>query len=111
MQQIATSERLDTPRPKLVFPNTTGGYISHNNFRKRYTKLLVQQAHLKEISTHSLRHIGASLVLSKGSPITTVSQMLGHANPAITMSIYAHAIPDSQQAVVETMESIMTIKK
>ncbi|HIF12094.1 MAG TPA: integrase [Dehalococcoidia bacterium] len=32
-----------------------------------------------------------------------VSEMLGHANPAITMSIYSHALPDSQALVADAM--------
>jgi hypothetical protein len=32
--------------------------------------------------------------------------MLGHANPAITMSIYSHALPNSQGLVAETMNEV-----
>jgi hypothetical protein len=34
------------------------------------------------------RHNAGSYLLSENVPITLVSKILGHANPAITMSIY-----------------------
>ena len=42
---------------------------------------------------HDMRHTHISQLLSGGWQITEVSQRPGHAIPAITLSIYAHAIP------------------
>jgi hypothetical protein len=36
--------------------------------------------------------------LSDGVPITVVSSRMGHANPNITLGIYAHAMPADQKA-------------
>lgn len=47
---------------------------------------------LPAMTPHGLRHLHASLLLAQGLPVPMVSQRLGHANPGITMSIYAHAI-------------------
>ncbi|NPV08146.1 MAG: site-specific integrase [Anaerolineae bacterium] len=44
------------------------------------------------LAVHDLRHTSASLLLSQGLPVPLVSQRLGHANPSITMSVYAHVI-------------------
>ena len=40
---------------------------------------------------HYLRHFFAWSMLSAGAPIVDVSRVLGHASPAVTMSIYADA--------------------
>ena len=59
----------------------------------------MKKAGLTEVSLHDLRHSHASILLSKGVPVPAVSEQLGHANPNVTMAIYAHAIPaDSRSA-------------
>ena len=44
--------------------------------------------------------------MSDGVPVTTVSRMLGHADPRITMSIYAHELPEDKGRVAEVMASL-----
>lgn len=51
---------------------------------------------------HDLRHTHATHLLLEGWPIPTVSRRLGHANPAITMAIYAHALSDVRDEEVTT---------
>ena len=43
-------------------------------------------------SLHSLRHY-ATEQISQGTPITTVSKILGHASVNVTLGIYSHALP------------------
>jgi integrase len=90
-----------TVKNKILFTTTTGSYRSSHNFRNRVVSKL-----RKGLRTHDLRHIGASLSLSLGAPITTVSQMLGHSNTSTTLDVYSHALPDSQKLVVQALESI-----
>ena len=48
---------------------------------------------------HALRHTHASMLIAAGLPITVVSKRLGHASPAVTLSIYAHQFSgDDRQA-------------
>jgi len=55
---------------------------------------------LPAVTPHGLRHLHASLLLNEGLPVTAVSARLGHANPAITLKVYAHALAgqDAQAA-------------
>ncbi|MCZ7537137.1 MAG: site-specific integrase [Acidimicrobiia bacterium] len=46
---------------------------------------------------HDLRHTHASLLLRDRVPIKVVSERLGHANPAFTMTTYQHVIPGMQE--------------
>ena len=48
---------------------------------------------LPSIRLHDCRHTAASLMLASGVPVTVVEEMLGHASPTITLSIYAHVLP------------------
>jgi integrase len=43
---------------------------------------------------HDLRNTHATHLLQEGWPVIAVSRRLGHANPAITLAIYAHALTD-----------------
>jgi integrase len=42
------------------------------------------------LSLHSLRHGFASLLIASGLDVVFVSRQLGHANPNVTLSVYAH---------------------
>lgn len=48
---------------------------------------------LPRIRLHDCRHTAASLMLASGVPVKVVSEMLGHASPTITLSVYAHVMP------------------
>ena len=54
---------------------------------------------LPRLTWHHLRYNCGSYLLSENVPITPVSKILGHANPAITMSIYAHELPEDLDQV------------
>lgn len=51
-----------------------------------------------EGTPYLMRHWHASMLLGDGEPVPDVSARLGHANPHITMTTYAHAIPGRRQA-------------
>lgn len=56
---------------------------------------------------HDLRHTVASLLLSRGVPVTDVSAMLGHANAAITMSVYAHVLPGGRERTAAAVDAAL----
>jgi integrase len=58
-----------------------------------------------KFSLHSLRHVAGSLWIEQGVPLLEVSRMMGHANPAITLKIYAHEFADHSkgQAAIEAI--------
>ena len=52
---------------------------------------------LPHINPHAFRHTAASVLISHGSDIVTVSKMLGHAKVSTTEDIYSHVIEESKQ--------------
>lgn len=62
---------------------------------------------LPQVSIHSLRHTNATLMIAGGTPVTTVANRLGHATPATTTKIYAHAIRSADEAAAETLQNIL----
>ena len=48
---------------------------------------------------HDLRHWSATVAIGQGHDVRTVAGRLGHANPAMTLRVYAHAFAAADQAV------------
>ncbi len=49
---------------------------------------------LPMIRFHDLRHTHATLLLKAGVPVHVVAARLGHADPALTLRVYAHVLQD-----------------
>ena len=49
----------------------------------------------------------AAQLLSKGTPLPVVAKRLGHASPAITMAIYAHALEADEHAAARLWNDAM----
>jgi integrase len=62
---------------------------------------------LPVMTMHSLRHLHASLLLEAGLPVPQVSKRLGHATPAITMSIYAHVMRQDDDAATTAISKAL----
>jgi integrase len=76
-----------------LFQTKHGNPIAAPNFHKCGWKPMLRKADLSEATRfHDLRHGTASLLLNQNVPIPVVSKYLGHANPGITMKVYAHMI-------------------
>lgn len=75
------------------------------------TRNFGQLAHLAgcpEVTFHGLRHTCATHLLQQGVPAHMVAEVLGHANPSITLSIYAHVLRGMRQRTAVAMDSLFT---
>ena len=77
LQIIRRYERFQ--EDKLVFPN-----LNYWNICKPLKKMIKECGITKDISFHCTRHGFATLALSKGVPIESVSRVLGHTNITTT---------------------------
>ena len=50
---------------------------------------------------HDLRHLHATTLLLSGVPVHVVAARLGHADPAITLRVYAHVIRSAEAAAAD----------
>jgi len=66
---------------------------------------------LKEITFHGLRHTAASLLISMGTDVVTVSKRLGHSNTSTTLNIYSHAFEKLDQEAANNLDGLFTKKK
>jgi len=91
---------------ELVFFGPKAGRPLHPSVVQHNLKRLCRKLNLPELTPHGLRHLHASLLLSNHVPVPLVSKQLGHANPGITMKIYAHAI-DPGSEVARAIETVI----
>jgi integrase len=56
---------------------------------------------------HDLRHIHATTLLLAGVPVHVVAARLGHADPAITLRVYAHVIRSAETAAADIFAQAM----
>ena len=76
--------------PELVSPDRIGWWWS----RSRKLSGIDSKWRL-----HDLRHWSATVAIGQGHDVRTVVGRLGHANPAMTLRVYAHAFAAADQAV------------
>ena len=53
---------------------------------------------------HDLRHTFATFMIGSGADVRTVADYLGHANPSMTLDIYADVDPEAKQQAVKYIE-------
>ncbi|MDP8922706.1 MAG: tyrosine-type recombinase/integrase [Chloroflexota bacterium] len=91
----------------LVFASETGTALDPDNVTKRFKRVLKRAGLPAATRLHDLRHSGATMLLEAGEPVPAVSEYLGHASPAITMTIYAPAVPGTSNGVAQWLVSII----
>ena len=62
---------------------------------------------LPQMRLHDLRHVHATLLLKAGVPVHVVAARLGHADPAITLRVYAHVLRDQAVEVAQIFASVV----
>lgn len=88
---------------KYVFLHEDGSPISTQLPYKWFTKFL-NRHNLPKITFHQLRHTNASLLISSGEDIVTVSGRLGQADKNVTLNTYSHIIKSKEAQVANKMD-------
>ena len=64
---------------------------------------------LPEIHLHGLRHTFATLMISLGYDVVTISKMLGHSKVSITLDVYSHALKENEAKASNDMYKLLAI--
>jgi len=56
------------------------------------------------VTFHGLRHTHITHLLRSGVPVHVVSARAGHANPTVTLNIYAHLLPGQQEQAANVFD-------
>ena len=70
--------------------------IGETVFKRAWQRLRrhFAQRGIRPLTLHSARHTWATLALRAGKSLRWIAEQLGHSDPAITLRIYAHVLPD-----------------
>jgi hypothetical protein len=86
----------------LVFTTTIGTAIEPRNL-SRHFEALREEAKVRKVRLHDLRHSCASLLFELGVPLRMV--MVGHSQISTTSDIYTHVMPAQYREVADTLDA------
>lgn len=93
--------------------NSTAAYVLHTEanimdprtFQYQYKKI-IERAGVRYVNAHTLRHTFSVRALEAGFDIKTLSEILGHADAAVTLKIYAHSLYEHKRSSMERLGSM-----
>lgn len=85
----------------FVFTQDHSTAPMHPDSPTRYFKRFGQRYDIPDFHPHKLRHSFASVAITNGADVASVSEKLGHADKAITLRMYTHADEESQKRASE----------
>ena len=74
---------------------------------QRSFELLLKRLNIPHRGFHSLRHTFATRALECGMDIRTLSELLGHKNPTVTLNRYAHSLPEHKIAMMDRLGKLL----
>ena len=104
--QMSIREQYPTYNPEgYVFCQENGNPYEGRTYQDLFQRC-VRQAGIAHANNHSLRHTFATRCMEEGMDVVTLSRLLGHASPSITLDKYGHALSDHQRASVEKLDGL-----
>lgn len=91
-----------------IFVSSKGEYIRPSNLTRRVWAPLLAEANVKYRTFHVLRHTYATHMLRNNVPINTVSKLLGHSSPSVTLNIYGHVVEADFDVARDAIAGITT---
>lgn len=84
-------QRKKKSRSIYVIATRYGGMVGTRSFQKTFERILSKLG-IEKKNFHSLRHTFATRALEFGMDVKTVSELLGHKSPMITLERYTHSL-------------------
>jgi integrase len=94
----------DSYQGDFIFCNPDGSPLKPDTISATVSLLFRNLKLPKGASLHTLRHTHGSHLLAAGVPLTDVSKRLGHVNPHVTATVYAHALPGRDDLAAKAWE-------
>lgn len=104
-RKLRAGSSFDNP-DGLVFTDEIGKHLSHSTVYHAY-KERVKAIGFPELRWHDLRHSYATLAISLGDDIKTVSENLGHATVSFTLDQYAHRTEEMGRSSANRLQSFI----
>jgi integrase len=95
------------PGSAVLFPAATGAVLSGTSFLTQHFHPVLSRAGLPRMPFRDLRHSAATILEELGVDAVTVSEILGHATPAVTMRLHRHVTPRLLRAAAVRMDTVL----
>lgn len=76
---------------RYIITTRTNGMVGTRSYQRTFERILLKLG-ISYKNFHSLRHTFATRALEFGMDVKTVSEILGHKNPLITLNRYTHSL-------------------
>lgn len=93
------------PMAPTVFLSPEGQPLDGDNFRTRVFYRLLEQAEVRRVRVHDVRHTFASHLIQNGESLAYVQQQLGHSSIQVTVDVYGHLVPGANRAAVDRLDA------
>jgi integrase len=90
----------------LVFPGVDGELHDPDKLSKAW-KRAVKSLGLPNVDFHGLRHTHASALIAAKEDIVKISKRLGHANPNVTLTVYAHLFDNDDASAAVAIAAVL----
>lgn len=90
----------------LIFADELGGVISPQRLTEAFGALR-KRSGIRPGRLHDVRHSHATHLLTEGVPVHIVAARLGHSSPMVTLSVYAHVLPTSDERAAEVIAGVL----
>lgn len=97
-------------RAEFVISTCRGGRVSNRSYQTTYARILTR-ARVDYKNSHVLRHTFATRALECGIDIKTLSELMGHKSPAITMNRYVHSMMETKRKAMNILAKTMIFGK
>lgn len=115
------SSRREIPLPKCIIQllrahkkDSNSDYIISSDGKPLYVRsyqrsfdLLLKELKIEHKGFHSLRHTFATRAIECGMDVKTLSEILGHKNPTITLSRYAHSMMNHKKEMMNRLGKML----
>lgn len=92
---------------KWVFTQDGTADPMHPQSPTRYFKKFGAKYGIEDFHPHKLRHSSASIAITNGADVVSVSERLGHSDTAVTLRMYAHANEESIRRAGQTVRDAL----
>ncbi|WP_312335781.1 tyrosine-type recombinase/integrase [Anaerospora hongkongensis] len=90
----------------LIFQQENGQRLDPRSFSRTFKRLLAKADLPESFRVHDMRHTFASLMLKRGVDIKRIQQIMGHANPEITLATYSHLLPGALEDAAAVLNGL-----
>ncbi len=110
--EVEVEDRLDPRKPhmrpaRLVFTLDDGGSIARHDWSPIWVPAARAVGMAPREGLHMLRHLYASLLIRHGADVKQVQARLGHSSAVITLDLYGHLWPDSDDRTRDAVSAAL----